>query len=54
MDLLAEGRQPALWSAEEPNLYILVITLLGKQGEHLDTEATQVPPAFATAMNLEP
>ena len=42
MDLLAGGKQPALWSAEEPNLYILVLTLLDKHGDHLDTESAQV------------
>ena len=42
IDLMAKGGQPALWSAEEPHLYILVLTLLDRQGEHLDTESTQV------------
>ena len=41
MDLMAGGRQPVLWSAEEPNLYILVLTLVNSQGQHLDTESTQ-------------
>ena len=45
MDLADEGKLPALWSAEEPHLYILVLTLLGKDGEHLDSESTQVHSA---------
>ena len=36
------GRPPALWSAEEPNLYLLVLALKGRQGEVLEYEACQV------------
>ncbi|EIE18998.1 hypothetical protein COCSUDRAFT_20201 [Coccomyxa subellipsoidea C-169] len=42
IDMATAGRLPALWSAEEPNLYILVLSLVTKQGEHLDSESTQV------------
>lgn len=33
---------PALWSAEEPNLYILVLTLLSPDGSHIESESCQV------------
>ncbi|MGL6259026.1 beta-galactosidase [Vibrio sp. WXL210] len=35
-------REPKLWSAEVPNLYRLVVTLLDAQGAHLESEAYQV------------
>jgi hypothetical protein len=47
VDLAADGKLPALWSAEEPHLYILVLTLLGAGGEHLDSESAQVWPSAA-------
>ena len=33
---------PALWSAEEPNLYILVLSLIGPDGSHIESESCQV------------
>lgn len=33
---------PALWSAEEPNLYILVLSLLNPDGAHVESESCQV------------
>ena len=43
LDLTAAGGDPpALWSAEEPNLYALVLTLVGPDGTILEAEATQV------------
>lgn len=42
IDMSAAGKLPALWSAEEPNLYILVLSLVTKQGEHIDSESSQV------------
>ena len=42
-DMLREGTQaPRLWSAEEPNLYILVLSLLSPQGDVIEAESTQV------------
>ena len=44
-DMLAEGTPaPRLWSAEEPNLYILVLSLLGPQGDVIEAESAQVHP----------
>ncbi len=42
IDMSAAGSLPALWNAEEPNLYILVLSLVTQDGEHLDSESTQV------------
>ncbi|CAL8464023.1 g3558 [Coccomyxa elongata] len=42
IDMSAAGGLPALWNAEEPNLYILVLSLVTQDGEHLDSESTQV------------
>ena len=33
---------PALWSAEEPNLYILVLSLMAPDGSHVESESCQV------------
>ncbi len=33
---------PALWSAEEPNLYILVLSLIAPNGSHVESESCQV------------
>lgn len=33
---------PALWSAEDPNLYILVLSLLSPDGAHVESESCQV------------
>ena len=37
-----EPTGPALWSAEEPNLYILVLSLLAPDGSHIESESCQV------------
>ena len=36
------GAGPALWSAEEPNLYILVLSLIAPDGSHVESESCQV------------
>ena len=42
-DMLQEGAQaPRLWSAEEPHLYILVLSLLSPKGDVIEAESTQV------------
>ena len=43
-DMMAEGQgaPPALWSAEEPHLYYLVLTLRGKDGHVIEAESCQV------------
>ena len=33
---------PLLWSAEEPNLYVLVLSLLDKQKKLIESESCQV------------
>ena len=33
---------PSLWSAEEPHLYILVLSLIAPDGSHLESESCQV------------
>lgn len=33
---------PALWSAEEPSLYILVLSLIAPDGSHVESESCQV------------
>lgn len=47
VDLLAAGVQPALWSAEAPNLYVLVLTLLGRDDAHIESESCQARSCFA-------
>eukprot|EP00884_Botryococcus_braunii_P014326 jgi/Botrbrau1/22895/Bobra.0065s0048.1 len=42
LDVLEAAGQVHLWSAEEPNLYILVLTLLDKAGSPLESESCQV------------
>jgi beta-galactosidase len=43
VDLMAgDGGPPALWSAEEPNLYAVVLTLVGPDGTVLEAESAQV------------
>ncbi len=42
IDMSAACGLPALWSAEEPNLYIVVLSLVTQHGELLDNESTQV------------
>ena len=42
-DLMLQGEAgPALWSAEEPNLYILVLSLIAPDGSHVESESCQV------------
>ena len=48
VDLLAAGVQPALWSAEAPNLYVLVLTLLGRDDAHIESESCQARCCCAT------
>lgn len=42
---MMEGEPPQLWSAEEPNLYVLVLSLLDKGGKLLEAESCQVRSA---------
>ena len=42
IDMAASAHLPALWSAEEPNLYVLVLSVVRTGGEHLDSESVQV------------
>ena len=42
IDMEASAHLPALWSAEEPNVYVLVLSVVTKDGQHLDSESTQV------------
>ena len=42
IDMAAAAQLPALWSAEEPNLYVLVISVVTTDGVHLDSESVQV------------
>ena len=41
IDMMSQELPPALWSAEEPNLYALVLTLIGPDGTGLDCASTQ-------------
>lgn len=42
-DMMLQGEAgPALWSAEEPNLYILVLSLIAPDGSHMESESCQV------------
>ena len=42
-DMMQQGDAgPALWSAEEPNLYILVLSLIAPDGSHVESESCQV------------
>lgn len=42
-DMMLQGKAgPALWSAEEPNLYILVLSLIAPDGSHVESESCQV------------
>lgn len=40
--MASSGGLPLLWSSEEPNLYVLVLTLVDKDGQHLESESAQV------------
>lgn len=42
IDMAASAHLPALWSAEEPNVYVLVLSVVSTKGEHLDSESVQV------------
>lgn len=42
IDMMMEGEPPLLWSAEEPHLYALVISLLDKEKTLLEAESCQV------------
>ena len=42
MDMMEDGEQPLLWSAEEPNLYVLVLSLLDDAGQLVEAESCQV------------
>ena len=43
LDLMdGPGSPPALWSAEEPNLYVLVLVLQSQDGIVIEAESTQV------------
>ena len=44
IDMAASEHLPALWSAEEPNLYVLVLSVVSTAREHLDSESVQVIP----------
>ena len=39
--MMQEGA-PRLWSAEEPHLYVLTLSLLGPDGHVYEAESTQV------------
>ncbi len=56
IDMAAAAQLPALWSAEEPNLYVLVISVVTTDGAHLDSESVQVlflsPAASACCITL--
>ncbi len=42
-DMMDQGVSgPALWSAEEPHLFILVLTLTAPDGSHVESESCQV------------
>ena len=41
MDMMTD-EPPLLWSAEEPNLYVLVLSLLDKQKNLIEAESCQV------------
>ena len=42
MDMMEDGEPPLLWSAEEPNLYVLVLSLLDDKGQLVEAESCQV------------
>ena len=43
---------PALWSAEEPNLYVLVLVLQSQDGSIIEAESTQVCCLCGTCCDL--
>ena len=54
IDMAASAHLPALWSAEEPNLYVLVLSVVKTDGEHLDSESVQVTDSLLTMLALHP
>ena len=52
IDMAAAAQLPALWSAEEPNLYVLVISVVTSDGAHLDSESVQVPLSTPAAISV--
>ena len=40
--LKQSGGPPLLWSAEEPHLYVLVLSVLTDSGDVIEAESTQV------------
>ena len=52
IDMAATAQLPALWSAEEPNLYVLVISVVTTDGAHLDSESVQVPSSSPAAISV--
>lgn len=52
IDMAASAHLPALWSAEEPNVYVAVLSVVTKDGQHLDSESTQVVLSALCAISL--
>ena len=52
--MAASAHLPALWSAEEPNLYVLVLSVVKTDGEHLDSESVQVADSLLSMPSLHP
>ena len=50
--MAATAQLPALWSAEEPNLYVLIISVVTTDGAHLDSESVQVPFLLPAAISM--
>lgn len=50
--MAASEHLPALWSAEEPNLYVLVLSVVTTDGEHLDSESVQVIFSSSTSLKF--
>ena len=51
VDMAASAHLPALWSAEEPNVYVLVLSVVSTKGQHLDSESVQVILSSATPVH---
>lgn len=52
LDLMdGPGSPPALWSAEEPNLYVLVLVLQSQDGSVIEAESTQVCCLWPTSFD---
>ena len=53
LDLMeGPGSPPALWSAEEPSLYVLVLVLQSPDGSVIEAESTQVCCMCTTCFDL--